>query len=260
MSTLTSFGAFHEPPSQAEDPPENVFSKLFLRVKNTLSTHGSAASDSQPTGDASKDLVGDLAVYSSSESYTAKSIHGADSGTSSSSFALGSDSGSWIITPDSKGNGGRKGITTLSGKSSEQLGLSTPHIMSDDKDKDKDRAIATKRLHAGSLNVSKRPSSLFKVSTMDHIIVQDDDSVSLTSMAPPVVSFSPAFGDQQVIKAGSLNEHFLSTTSRSPDGRIVDHTRLNPGTSLRQDSLPRDGVVTVRGLNSLIHRRAIYRK
>jgi len=80
------------------------------------------------------------------------------------------------------------------------------------------------------MNAPKRASSLFKVSTVDHSIVQDDDSASLSSLAPPVVSLSPAFGDQQVLK----DEYLESTGAmmiKSMDGRGVDRTRLSAGMS-----------------------------
>jgi hypothetical protein len=73
-----------------------------------------------------------------------------------------------------------------------------------------------------SSTTPKRASSLFKVSTLDHSIVQDDDTASLSSLAPPVVSLSPAFGDQ--------SEPAGVVMVRPIDSRIVDHTRLSAGT------------------------------
>ncbi|KAF9960868.1 1-phosphatidylinositol-3-phosphate 5-kinase [Mortierella alpina] len=65
----------------------------------------------------------------------------------------------------------------------------------------------------------------------DHSIVQDDDTASLASLAPPVVSLSPAFGDQQTLKDGRPNDSSGTMTGKSPDGRMVDPTRLNAGDS-----------------------------
>ncbi|KAF9941422.1 1-phosphatidylinositol-3-phosphate 5-kinase [Modicella reniformis] len=260
MTTLTSFGAFHEP-SQPEDPPENVFSKLFHRVKNTLSnSHGPggggggggglahlstppppfssldsgqlAAADIIPNGGGSGGgdyLPPSLFVSSSnnkaSDSYDVRS----DIGTVSSSTLnlgsdLGSDLGSWIITPDTNNinNGTNR--------------RSLPE--------DKERiSIPARRLYPNA-NASRRPSSLFKVSTIDHSIIQDDDSASgsLSSLlAPPVVSFGPAFG------GSPQNESVVGTTTATTAVRTVDHTRLSTADS----SAARDYINTLRAKEAL---------
>ncbi|KAG0242758.1 hypothetical protein B0O80DRAFT_460532 [Mortierella sp. GBAus27b] len=226
MSTLTSFGTFHEPPSQAEDPPENVFSKLFLRVKNTLSTSNTSEGQSSSTDSPANDSYPSSLVASptTSESFGISSIRGGTDNGTISSFTLGSDSGSWVISSDGKGSNSvnRKSVSTSSSRSGEQLGFST---------EDKDKTISTRRLYPGS-SVSKRPSSLFKVSTMDHSIIKDDDSVSLTSLAPPVVSFSPAFGDQQIVKDALLNEYFGTATAKPT---VADQAKPSAGSGSAKD-------------------------
>ncbi|KAG0355772.1 1-phosphatidylinositol-3-phosphate 5-kinase, partial [Gamsiella multidivaricata] len=255
MSTFTSFDALHEP--QHEDPPENVLSKIFHRVKNTLSTSSHSPSqpwtppttpaaaqsgqattfapgiDNQSSWDShSNSRVPSLVVSSaaSGASTPRATLEDNPSSVSSSStigpsYSRQSDSRSWISNSDNSSKG------SLSSKSSMQPGISTPIIA-----EDKDRTIVVRQHYSGSSTVPKRASSLFKVSTMEHSIVKDDDSASLTSMAPPIVSLSPAFGDQQMFKDGLLADSPGAMTTRAPDSRIVDHTRLSAGdTSATRD-------------------------
>ncbi|KAF8946973.1 1-phosphatidylinositol-3-phosphate 5-kinase [Haplosporangium gracile] len=256
MSALTSFDALHEPPSQSEDPPENVLSKIFQRVKFTLSTSYAAPTPTPPSStvttgipsSASSDRVNTTSLSpsasvaasssstnlhagstadthltaklnstsnnsnsqlstvqphsnNSSEQYLSRIHDKASSTASSSTSTTGtSETGSWVVTSDT-----RQGISSA-------------------EDNSKDKANLVRRSYstpAASSTTPKRASSLFKVSTLDHSIVQDDDSASLSSLAPPVVSFSPAFGDQ--------SEPVGTMMVRPIDSRIVDHTRLSAG-------------------------------
>jgi hypothetical protein len=247
MSALTSFDALHEPPAQPEEQPENVLSKIFQKVKSSLTTSSYTPSLplSQPTA---PNIVSGTGTNSSSFSLgtAASSSNGSDStllasalvttdhlqvasssstshekiASSSSSIGSSSDTGSWITQPESQAGSSSHGGGAQ--KSGTLNGLPIPRITDD-----KDRTIVARR-YGNSSNAPKRASSLFKVSTVDHSIVQDDDTASLSSLAPPVVSLSPAFGDQQVPR-----DEFLESSGammiRSADSRAVDYSRLSAG-------------------------------
>ncbi|KAF8971954.1 1-phosphatidylinositol-3-phosphate 5-kinase [Entomortierella lignicola] len=241
MSSLTSFDVLHEHPPQPEDQPENVLSKLFQRVKSTLSatpsnttTNTSQATGSIITSDYSPPQVVS-ATIPDSQSIRVNQLDGNIGSTSStvaSSYLSQSDSGSWILASENNSSNNINSIrdSGSSGKSSAQLGLSIPMITDD-----KDRTIVARRRNYGSSNAPKRASSLFKVSTMDHSIVQDDDTASLASLAPPVVSLSPAFGDQQYLINGSQYESSGASSVKNYDNRIVDQTRLSAESSATRD-------------------------
>ncbi|KAF9109653.1 1-phosphatidylinositol-3-phosphate 5-kinase [Mortierella sp. AM989] len=242
MSSLTSFDVLHEHPPQPEDQPENVLSKLFQRVKSTLSSStpstgttvstaagiesiGSRKSSSgyySPPLVVSTDTSELQSIRFNQEGNTASTA----SSTVGSSYLSQSDSGSWILTSDNNGsnNFNHRQDGDSSGKSNAQQGLSIPKITDDN-----DRTIVARRRYHGSANAPKRASSLFKVSTMDHSIIHDDDTASLASLAPPVVSLSPAFGDQQYLSNGLPNEAPGVMATKTYDNRIVDHTRLSAG-------------------------------
>lgn len=136
--------------------------------------------------------------------------------TASSSPPTISETGSWgAVSSDGKSgsNGAQHGIQIVS---------TTPDIITR-KVEDKDRPVWR---NPNTLNAPKRASSLFKVSTVDHSIVQDDDSASLASLAPPVVSLSPAFGDQGTAKDKSP-EVSGAMTIRNADNRTPDPSRLS---------------------------------
>ncbi|KAF9311945.1 1-phosphatidylinositol-3-phosphate 5-kinase [Podila horticola] len=137
--------------------------------------------------------------------------------TASSSPPTLSDIGSWGVSSDGKsGNNGTQLDT--------QTGLITSNTITR-KMEEKDRPPVVRR-NTNNLNAPKRASSLFKVSTVDHSIVQDDDSASLSSLAPPVVSLSPAFGDQRTAKDKSL-EVSGAMVIRNTDSRMSDPSRLS---------------------------------
>lgn len=265
MSSLTSFDALHEPPSQNEDPPENVLSKIFQRVKSTLSTsstpptsgtppstlpagisakntlssvtsapslssrnHATTSSSSvggyQPSSamasttvppapsTAASSIASDQTIRALEQSSTSSTAS-----TASSSPPTLSDIGSWGVSSDGKsGNNGTQLDT--------QTGLITSNTITR-KMEEKDRPPVVRR-NTNNLNAPKRASSLFKVSTVDHSIVQDDDSASLSSLAPPVVSLSPAFGDQRTAKDKSL-EVSGAMVIRNTDSRMSDPSRLS---------------------------------
>ncbi|KAG0269558.1 1-phosphatidylinositol-3-phosphate 5-kinase [Actinomortierella ambigua] len=71
--SMTSFAALHEPPSVQEDPPENVLSKLFQRVKNTLSS--SAQPSPSPPSSSSLTTSQSQQALSSAGSGSALSSH-----------------------------------------------------------------------------------------------------------------------------------------------------------------------------------------
>lgn len=269
MSAFTSFDALHEPPSLSEDPPENVLSKLFQRVKSTLST-SNIAPPSSPTpstsdhvnttplptvsssttlhagGTADVHLTAILANSSAgnnngsqssiniqsrnngSEQYLTRIHDKASSTASSSASTTGtSETGSWIVTsesPSSNNNNSTKLALTSSNSNSSASNNNITARQGVAEDNSKDRVSMVRRSYpaTASSTTPKRASSLFKVSTLDHSIVQDDDTASLSSLAPPVVSLSPAFGDQ--------SESAGAVMSRPIDSRIVDHTRLSAGT------------------------------
>ncbi|KAF9995690.1 1-phosphatidylinositol-3-phosphate 5-kinase, partial [Entomortierella chlamydospora] len=252
MSSLTSFDVLHEHPPQPEDQPENVLSKLFHRVKSTLST---APSTGNTTTQGSSSTIGPdsngprLSITSggylppqavsttTDDSQTIRvnqegNIGSISSSTVGSSYLSQSDSGSWILASDnnSGANFNARRENDSSGKSSAQLGLSIPNITDD-----KDRTIVARQHYQGSTNAPKRASSLFKVSTMDHNIVHDDDTASLASLAPPVVSLSPAFGDQQYLNNGQPNDIPGTVAVKHIDNRIIDHTRLSADASATRD-------------------------
>ncbi|KAF9093343.1 1-phosphatidylinositol-3-phosphate 5-kinase [Mortierella sp. AD031] len=276
MSALTSFDALHEP---QEEPPENVLSKIFQRVKSTLSTSYTApvpgttaatpgtttvpssssdrvntlppsvpsssmllhvgTADSHLTAGISSTSISQSSVTlsqnSGPEQYTGR-VHDKGSGsssstlTSASSYLGTSDTGSWVVTPDSTTtNGNAKSaltnnkdtINNSNSNKSTAARQSVPAVSGSD-DNGKDKASMVRRSYPmASLTAPKRASSLFKVSTLDHSIVQDDDTAPLSSLAPPIVSLSPAFGDQM--------ESSGAVMIRSIDSRIVDHTRLSAG-------------------------------
>ncbi|KAF9427740.1 1-phosphatidylinositol-3-phosphate 5-kinase [Podila epigama] len=266
MSSLTSFDALHEPPSEYEDPPENVLSKIFQRVKSTLSTtytapssstsstgtpsqttvlpqqagsnshgHSLSLSSSNSSSSLSHPLVnnnssGSRYPTSSTTTLTVVSTAGAASTTlsdqqtitapenasiSASSVSTGShsppapsDTGPWGgVSSDSKSTSNSLISTPTSADMlhhSSRLSTSTTGSslngrragLEDREYKEHDRLSVVRR-QAHSSSAPKRVSSLFRVSTVDHSIVQDDDTASLSSLAPPVVSLSPAFGDQR---------------------------------------------------------------
>ena len=284
MSALTSFDALHEP--QSEDPPENVLSKIFQRVKSTLSTSYTAPAPTTPptstattTGvlpsSSSSDRVNTSSASSSSttlhtgstadahltsilnsaggnsnsnngisqsatvgqphnsnngsEQYLSRVHDKASSTTSSSASTAGtSGTGSWVVTSDSatssNNNSNSNGSTKTTLTNSSNNKTAARHGVSSTVDNSKDRASVVRRSYpaTASSTAPKRASSLFKVSTLDHSIVQDDDTASLSSLAPPVVSLSPAFGDP--------SESVGAVMNRPIDSRIVDHTRLSAGT------------------------------
>ncbi|KAF9570985.1 1-phosphatidylinositol-3-phosphate 5-kinase [Mortierella alpina] len=272
MSALTSFDALHEPPSVPDDPPENALSKIFQRVKSTLSTsssispstpsplplpdtstqsplplapssgHGQASQISsssanrasiQSTANSSTYQPSLVVSVASSDQKTVR-VHEKSSSTSSVSTAgstfLGmSDSGSWGAgTNNSSGTihgTSSKGSDNAKPDSSSPNGATTPIVKATS---DPDRPLAPRR-HFTPTYAPKRASSLFRVSTADQSIVQDDDSASLASLAPPIVSLYPAFGDQQTSKDGAPNEPSGVMASKSPEGRMIDPTRLSAG-------------------------------
>ncbi|KAG0315735.1 1-phosphatidylinositol-3-phosphate 5-kinase [Dissophora globulifera] len=253
MSTLTSFDALHEPPPQPEDPPENVLSKIFQRVKSTLSSAPPPPSAPLPTSTsyaASSNAT--AATTTTSSSYAAGyHIDSQPSGSSSksvsshppsvivSSVAASDPSlGSWTLASDNSSSIGintrNSSSSSLSTKSGTPTVLPAPKIDSDDmrsgsnNNATMERSVVPRRQYPGA-NAPKRASSLFKVSTMDRSLVQDDDTASLASLAPPVVSLSPVFGDQQNLSDAPFNGAVGTMTIRSPDSRLVDHTRLGAG-------------------------------
>lgn len=263
MSSLTSFDALHEP-SQHEDPPENVLSKIFQRVKSTLSTSSTPPTSGTPpsalpAGMSSKNTLSSITCapslssrnHATTSSSSVSSFHpssamtsitistapttaassivsdqtvhaleqvSSSSATSSNSSPLTlSESGSWDVSSDGKsGNNGTQLGT--------QIGQTTSNTITR-KMEDKDRPPVVRR-SPNTLNAPKRASSLFKVSTVDHSIVQDDDSASLSSLAPPVVSLSPAFGDQRTAKDKSP-EVSGAMVIRNADSRTPDPSRLS---------------------------------
>ncbi|KAG0032875.1 1-phosphatidylinositol-3-phosphate 5-kinase [Podila clonocystis] len=139
--------------------------------------------------------------------------------TASSSPPALLEAGSWGASSDGK-----------SGNNGTQLGTQVVPITLNTitrKTEEKDRPPVVRR-NPNTLNAPKRASSLFKVSTVDHSIVQDDDSASLSSLAPPVVSLSPAFGDQRTAKDKSL-EVSGAMAIRNADNRAPDPSRLSVG-------------------------------
>lgn len=273
MSALTSFDALHEP--QSEDPPENVLSKIFQRVKSTLSTSYTAPTPTPPTSttatgvlpsSSSSDRVNAASSSSSSTTLHAGNIsdahlttilnsaggnsnsnngssqlatvgqpHSSNNGSeqylsrvhdkasnsslSSASTTGTSETGSWVVTSDNATSGNNH--NNDNGSNNKTIAR---HGVSSAVDSSKDRASVVRRSYpaTASSTAPKRASSLFKVSTLDHSIVQDDDTASLSSLAPPVVSLSPAFGDP--------SESVGAVMIRPIDSRIVDHTRLSAGT------------------------------
>ncbi|KAF9118758.1 1-phosphatidylinositol-3-phosphate 5-kinase [Mortierella sp. 14UC] len=164
---------------------------------------------------------------SNSEQYSTHIQDKASSTASSTSTSGTSETGSWVVTSNSAtGNGSSKSTLTNnnstnshgSNRSAARQGASP---VSSADDNSKDRTSVVRRSYPASSTTPKRASSLFKVSTLDHSIVQDDDTASLSSLAPPVVSLSPAFGDQ--------SEPTGALMIRPIDSRIVDHTRLSAG-------------------------------
>ncbi|KAG9062337.1 1-phosphatidylinositol-3-phosphate 5-kinase [Linnemannia hyalina] len=248
MSALTSFDALHEP--QSEDPPENVLSKIFQRVKSTLSTSHTAPTPTPPTSTAtttgvfpsssssdrvnttsasssstslhagstadahlttilnsaggnsnSNNGISQLATVGQSDQYLSRIHDKASSTTSSSTSTTGtSETGSWVVTSDSatssnnnsNNNGGTK--TTLPNSSNNNTGARHGVLSTVDNSMDKASVVRRSYPATTSSTAPKRASSLFKVSTLDHSIVQSDDTAPLSSLAPPVMSFSPAFG------------------------------------------------------------------
>ncbi|KAF9961949.1 1-phosphatidylinositol-3-phosphate 5-kinase [Mortierella alpina] len=264
MSALTSFDALHEPPSVPDDPPENALSKIFQRVKSTLSTSSSpppstSSAPSVPKAPAPgphSSQIGNPPTNRSSTQSTASSntyqesltvsvaasdqkpvrAHEKSGSTSSASTAgstfLGmSDSGSW-------GAGTNNSLSTIHGTSSNgsdhtKNSSNSPNGAVAPVPKatnDMDRTAAARR-HFSPTYAPKRASSLFRVSMADQSIVQDDDSASLASLAPPIVSLSPAFGDQQTSKDGASNESSGAMAGKSPHSRAVDPTRLSAADS-----------------------------
>ncbi|KAF9905971.1 1-phosphatidylinositol-3-phosphate 5-kinase [Linnemannia zychae] len=267
MSALTSFDALHEPPSHSEDLPENVLSKIFQRVKSTLSTSYTApvpaTATVAPTASSTipfdhVNLFPPNASFSTLHANTADAhlteaingtngdqltvihtqtlnpeqhlthIHDKATSTASSTSTSGTtETGSWIVTSDSAtGNGSSKStLSNSNSNNSNGTNRSTIHqgvfSVSSTDGNSKDRVSVVRRSYPASSTTPKRTSSLFKVSTLDHSIVQDDESASHSSLAPPVVSLSPAFGDQ--------SDPTEVVMIRPVDSRIVDHTRLSAG-------------------------------
>ncbi|KAG0206046.1 1-phosphatidylinositol-3-phosphate 5-kinase [Mortierella sp. GBA30] len=203
-----------------EDPPENVLSKIFQRVKSTLST------SSTPTPPSPS------ALSSSNIHVHEKSNSMSSSSTADSTYVGMSDSGSWVNSGNSSINTANG--TNSNGRSNAYQATSIPKATNE-----MDRTIVTRR-HYSAANAPKRASSLFKVSVADQSIVQDDDTASLASLAPPVVSLSPAFGDQQTLKDGVSAESSKAMVIKSPDGRL-DHTRLSPDI-MQQYEQPENGL------------------
>ncbi|KAF9387823.1 1-phosphatidylinositol-3-phosphate 5-kinase [Podila verticillata] len=143
--------------------------------------------------------------------------------TASSSPPTASETGSWGAVA-SEGKSGSSGT-----QHGIQIGSTAPNIITR-KVEDKDRPPAVRR-SPNTLNAPKRASSLFKVSTVDHSIVQDDDSASLASLAPPLVSFSPAFDGQRIAKDKSLEVSGVMTI-RNADNRTPDPSRLSVSDAL----------------------------
>ncbi|KAF9918276.1 1-phosphatidylinositol-3-phosphate 5-kinase [Lobosporangium transversale] len=246
MSSLTSFHVLCEPP-QSEEPPENVLSKIFQRFKTTLSTPNiytpSGTSTDTPsrvpfpthTATAATSAVVNSQLSSSgtdiditgcspsitvspfsTESLTARSSLGnhtnvavSSSSVAGPSYPVHSDTEIWDTLPDKNSKHGS------SVKSSNNRNQSTDN---------KDHTIVMQR-YPTAATATKRASSLFKVSTIDHSITHDDDSASLASLAPPVVSLSPAFGDKQ----SAMHEMGISTRLGRQDNQAVGHTRLSAG-------------------------------
>ncbi|KAF9926087.1 1-phosphatidylinositol-3-phosphate 5-kinase [Mortierella alpina] len=272
MSALTSFDALHEPPSVPDDPPENALSKIFQRVKSTLSTstppspalplpntstpgpsppppapspsngHGSQISSS-PASRASMQSAANNHIYqpslvvsvASSDQKTVraheKSSSTSSASTASSTFQGMSDSGSWGAGVSNSNSSSTIHGTSSNGSDNAKTDSNSPNGAAAPVPKptnDMDRSTAVRR-HFSPAYAPKRASSLFRVSMADQSIVQDDDTASLASLAPPIVSLSPAFGDQQTSKDGAPDESNGAMASKSPDGRIVDPTRLSAG-------------------------------
>lgn len=283
MSALTSFDALHEP--QSEDPPENVLSKIFQRVKSTLSTSHTSPTPTPPPSTAtttgvlpyssSSDRVNATSASSSSttlhagstvdahlttsltsaggnsninngnnqlatvgqsqnsnngsEQYLSRVHDKVSSSTSSSASTTGtSETGSWVVTSDSAASSNNtinnNGSTKTAPTNSSNNKTTARHSVVSTIGNSKDRASVVRRSYpaAASSTAPKRASSLFKVSTLDDSIIQDDDAASLSSLAPPVVSLSPAMEDPP--------ESVGAVMIRPIDSRIVDHTRLSAGT------------------------------
>ncbi|KAG0250508.1 1-phosphatidylinositol-3-phosphate 5-kinase, partial [Mortierella polycephala] len=159
------------------------------------------------------------------------------SSTTMASTVLGSsDTGSWVAKSDNSSQNIHSSTDSHHVENDETINSANSHQGLSKNVDDKNRTMVARRYYRGASNAPKRASSLFKVSTVDHSIVHDDDTTSLASLAPPVVSLSPAFGDQKGGKDMVSNEGTGAMTIRTPDNRIVDHTRLNAGDS----SLTRD--------------------
>ncbi|KAF9432286.1 1-phosphatidylinositol-3-phosphate 5-kinase [Entomortierella beljakovae] len=255
MSSLTSFDVLHEHPPQPEDQPENVLSKLFQRVKSTLSTtntpppppsisptlSGSAITSTTADVNGSKNNANSFSSHpvvsiTSPDSQISRStqentIPLSSNSTVVSSYQSQSDTNSWIHASDSNGSGSfdvRRDSDSSNNSGVQQGGL---FPMTPD---DKDRTIVARRRY-NATNAPKRASSLFKVSTIDRSIVHDDDSASLASLAPPVVSLSPVFGDQQYLSNESAGDIPGSSINKYYDNRHIDHTRLNTDSSATRD-------------------------
>ncbi|KAF9929088.1 1-phosphatidylinositol-3-phosphate 5-kinase [Linnemannia zychae] len=253
MSALTSFDALHEPPSQPEDPPENVLSKIFHRVKSSLTTTYTApapatggshdrtissvpsiasfsitlstdAADVHHLASAGNSSQSSIALSQSavSEPYSARA-HEKTSGTTSSSSTTSSDTGSWTVTSENTMSVSSSKSTPISSSGNSNIKPASRQSVSimGAEDSSKDRVSIVRRSYHASSTTPKRASSLFKVSTLDHGNGQDDETSSLSSLAPPIVSLSPPFGDQ--------SEPTGAVMIRPTDSRTIDHTRLSAG-------------------------------
>ncbi|KAF9970864.1 1-phosphatidylinositol-3-phosphate 5-kinase [Actinomortierella ambigua] len=290
--SLTSFAALHEPPSVQEDPPENVLSKLFQRVKNTLSSSTQppsappsssslSTSSSQQTlstaGTASvsgtflaqgqqphalktasgEGARGGHAHYAStgssssvdssspstptSKSASAEPLHSrtptvhSTSSTSTilaSTLASSSTAGSSHTPASSVSNVENPHHFTDASTSSSSIrsGVSSASTVTPTTTTESRANGAIARLGRTHQYSSKRTSSLFKVSTMDQSIVHDEDA----SLAPPVVSLSPAFGDGQFSKNSNTNGDHGHSSRNDEHRRSYDPSKLAlDGTSSR---------------------------
>ncbi|KAG0085425.1 1-phosphatidylinositol-3-phosphate 5-kinase [Podila epicladia] len=166
-----------------------------------------AVSTAPPT--AASSIVSDLTIQGLEQVSTSSATS-----ANSSPPAL-SESGSWGVSSDGKSDHNGTQLGT-------QNGATTSNTITR-KMEDKDRPPVVRR-NPNTLNAPKRASSLFKVSTVDHSIVQDDDGASLSSLAPPVVSLSPAFGDQRTAKSPEVSGAMVI---RNADNRTPDPSRLS---------------------------------
>ncbi|KAG0232821.1 1-phosphatidylinositol-3-phosphate 5-kinase [Actinomortierella wolfii] len=294
-SSLTSFAALHEPPSVQEDPPENVLSKLFQRVKNTLSSSAQAPSAPPPSSSSSTlHTSQSLQAVSSTDSASLPVSHSNTSFVQSQASAMPQEgeavgqthyastgsttsaaSPSPLTTTPSPTPAGMASLhgrtpSTLSASSTSTINASaiasptgsngnasipTPSIDSvvDNSHHMTDASASSSSIRSGMSSststitteprikgtvarlgrthqyTSRRASSLFKVSTMDQSIIHDEDS---SSLAPPVVSLSPAFGDGQFSKNSSGNGDQGHSSRNDEHRRSIDPSKLTTGSML----------------------------